>query len=118
MNAGNAAFTLTDAPANGQGTCRCTLDDFRVVHEKELHGVKVRAETYVDPARDAEIRLISLTNTTDGELRADVGTFTEMALSDREEYAAHPAFVRLSIDAALHAGGVLFIRRSVKGAAY
>lgn len=117
VNAGNAAFTLTDAPANGEGTCRCTLDDFRVVHEKELHGVKLRAETYVDPARDAEIRLISLTNTTDGELRADVGTFTEMALSDREEYAAHPAFVRLSIDAALHAGGVLFTRRSVKGAA-
>lgn len=40
VNAGNAAFTLTDAPANGEGTCRCTLDDFRTVHEKSCTALR------------------------------------------------------------------------------
>ncbi len=116
INAGGSVLSVTGAPFNGGGECRCTLDDFRVVHENERYGVKTRAETYVDPARDAEIRLITLTNTTDCELSADIGVFADMALADGDEFAAHPSFVRLSIDAALYSGGVMFHRRSVRNA--
>lgn len=107
-------FCATGAPLNG-GAFRCTFEDHRVTHEREQCGIKTRVETYVDPARDAEIRLITVTNMTDKEKTLDIGAFAAMALSPYKEYAAHPAFVKLSIDAKLTRGGMLFERRSVNG---
>ena len=69
----------------------------------------------MDSAHDAEVRLLSVTNAADSEKRIDIGAFLELALAKRAEYEAHPAFVRITVDANRAGRGVIFERRNVRG---
>lgn len=109
-------FSATLAPVNGEvEEYRCVLEPYRAVYERREGSIKTRLEVYVDSAHDAEVRLLSVTNAADSEKRIDIGAFLELALAKRAEYEAHPAFVRITVDANRAGRGVIFERRSVRG---
>lgn len=101
-------FSATLAPVNGEvEEYRCVLEPYRAVYERREGSIKTRLEVYVDSAHDAEVRLLSVTNAADSEKRIDIGAFLELALAKRAEYEAHPAFVRITVDANRAGRGVI-----------
>ena len=89
-------------------------------HKVEFHGrrgpLSTHVETYVCPQLDGEIREITLGNHGEEKLEVELGVFGEVCLATAEEDMAHPAFVRLTVEAAQQEGMLLFWRRQGGGA--
>ena len=89
-------------------------------HKVEFHGrrgpLSTHVETYVCPQLDGEIREITLGNHGEEKLEVELGVFGEVCLATAEEDMAHPAFVRLTVEAAQREGMLLFWRRQGGGA--
>ena len=117
VNDGEAVWPVAAQPGNvAAQDYRVTLEAWRVVYEKRMGEVSARLEAYVSPSQNGEVRLLTLRNHAAVPRRAEVGVFAELALAPQAEDMAHPAFVRLTVDAQRERDGVLLRRRSVRGA--
>ena len=88
-------------------------------HKVEFHGrrgpLSTHVETYVCPQLDGEIREITLGNHGEEKLEVELGVFGEVCLATVGEDMAHPAFVRLTVEADQREGLLLFWRRQGGG---
>ena len=57
----------------------------------------------VSPDVDAEVRRVTLTNSSDRVCKLEVTSYAEIALSPRRADQAHPAFAKLFLETEYHA---------------
>lgn len=116
LNDGQRVWPVTAQPGNVQAEDYCvTLEPWRVVYEKSMGELSARMEVYVSPSQDGEVRLLTLMNHGQENRRVEAGVFAQLALAPEEEDKAHPAFVRLTVEAEREKDGILFHRRSARG---
>lgn len=88
-------------------------------HKVEFNGrrgqISSHVEVCVSAQQDAEIRAITLTNHGQEEAELVLGAFMEVCLSGQSDDLAHPAFVRLTVEAEEEEGLLLFRRRQGGG---
>ena len=69
-------------------------------------------EVAVSPDVDAEVRRVTLTNSSDRVCKLEVTSYAEIALNPRRADQAHPAFAKLFLETEYHAAsGALLCRR-------
>ena len=81
----------------------------------EADGVFARLKTFVAHSFDAEVRELTVINRSKEEKTVRAGFFFRPVMVSEREYAAHPAFVRLTTDAKERDGAVFFRRRKKRG---
>ncbi len=84
--------------------CGTTPDNYEVTFAEERadilrsdRGIVTRLQIVVSPEDDAEVRHVSVTNTTGRVRDVEVTSFAELALAPRAADAAHPAFSKLFV---------------------
>lgn len=70
--------------------------------------LKLELTCMVSAEQDCEIRTLKLINCGSRDLQTEVGIFAELAMAERREYNAHPAFTRICIDSRYEQGTMLF----------
>lgn len=109
---GGQVWSLAGAPANTQADAyRVTLEPYKVTYERRDGSISSRLAVCVSPRHDGEIRHLLLKNDGLEPHELEVGAFAEIALATQEEDLAHPAFVKLTVDAQLEGDTLLFTRR-------
>ncbi len=81
----------------------------------EADGVRADMEVFVAHSFDAEVRVITAVNRSNEEKTVRTGVFFRPVMASEGEFLAHPAFLRLSIDAEERDGAVFFRRRRRRG---
>ena len=88
-------------------------------HKVEFNGrrgsLTTHMEACVSAQQDAEVRSVTLSNRGETELEVELGVFAEVCLAAQGEDAAHPAFVRVTVEAAQEGDVLLFHRRAGGG---
>ena len=88
-------------------------------HKVEFNGrrgqISTHVEVCVSAQQDAEVRAITLTNHGQAEMEVELGAYMEVCLAEQADDLAHPAFVRLSVEAEEEANLLLFRRRQGGG---
>jgi cyclic beta-1,2-glucan synthetase len=99
-------------PAGAPGALRAVTENGSVSLEHEQSGIRARLEICVVPGRRAELRRLTLTDTSGRARRLDVTTFVEVALNEAAAHAAHPGFSKLFVQTEADPGrGLLLARR-------
>lgn len=70
--------------------------------------LKLELTCMVSAEQDCEIRTLKLINCGSRSLQTEVGIFAELAMAERREYNAHPAFTRICIDSCYEQGTMIF----------
>jgi cellobiose phosphorylase len=83
----------------------------RVSIDRSDDGIDSLMEVIVSPQDDAELRRISLTNTSSAARNIEVTSYAEIVLIRPDDDRAHPAFFNLFIETALEEGALLCKRR-------
>lgn len=109
---GARVWSLGAAPANAAvDAYRVTLEAHKVAYERRDGSITSRLLACVSPRHDGEVRHLLLKNDGDTPRELELGVFAEIALATQAEDLAHPAFVKLTVDAKLVNGTLLFERR-------
>jgi cyclic beta-1,2-glucan synthetase len=94
--------------------CRCetSFDEDRAEFCGRRDGITATLEVLVSEEDDAEIRLLSIANTTGQSREIEVTSFAELVLAPQTSDTAHPAFSKLFVETEHHArSGALLARR-------
>jgi N,N'-diacetylchitobiose phosphorylase len=83
----------------------------RVTLERSDGEIDSRTEVIVSPEDDAELRRITLTNTSTVARELDVTSYAEIVLIRPDDDRAHPAFFNLFVETSLEAGVLVCKRR-------
>ncbi len=109
---GARVWSLASAPGNAQADAyRVTLEPHKVTYERRDGSISSRLSVCVSPRHDGEVRHLLLKNDGASPCELELGVFAEIALATQAEDLAHPAFVKLTVDAKLVDGTLLFERR-------
>lgn len=87
---------------------RAEFSPFEARLEAEEGGVKAELSVFTAASFNAEIRQMSFINRTREKKEIRVGAFFRPMLVPEREFIAHPAFVKLTVDASLSDDSVLF----------
>jgi cyclic beta-1,2-glucan synthetase len=83
---------------------------------REDDGIDLAMDLCVDPVSPMEIRRVRITNGTSRVRRLELTSYTEIALSSRESFRAHPAFSKLFLETAFDPEhSVILVRRRKRG---
>lgn len=107
LRAGDEAWDLTEG-------AETILHPHKVEFNARRGLLSTHVEVCVSAQQDAEIRSITLSNHGQEELEVELGAFMEVCLAVQKDDMAHPAFVRLTVEAE-EGDGMLFFRRRQGG---
>ena len=89
---------------------------FKAEFSRKERDISLKMEVCVCARQDGEIRRITVTNHGTEAKNAEIGGFFEPCICPWAEEAAHPGFNRLTIDAAIRRGMLIFEKRPREGA--
>ena len=88
---------------------------FKAEFSRREGEVSSKLEVCVSPRQNGELRRLTVTNHAKERKTVAIGGFFEPCLCPWAEEAAHPGFNRLTIDAELHRGMLIFEKRPKEG---
>ncbi|MEG1547208.1 MAG: glucoamylase family protein [Clostridia bacterium] len=103
----SAAPDMTELP-------KCALfSGYMASFLRENGELESRLDVCVSARHNGEVRRLAFKNRARQPKELEIGVFAEVCLASQREDLAHPAFVKLTVDASLHGEVLLFRRRSV-----
>lgn len=83
----------------------------KTTFEQACGDIDAKLEICVTPGINGELRRLTLVNTSSESKEVEIGAFAEICLATLRDDVSHPAFVKLSVDAAEEDGVLVFSKR-------
>lgn len=107
----DVSITVGGARVSGE----CLLEPHRAVFTEVRNGVLLKESVVNASVLPAEIRVLTLVNRTAADVNLSVTASFRPVMANEREYRAHPAFLKLTVDAKERDGAVLFRLRKKRG---